>query len=307
MIGRYAFQGASDIATSSQWREFLLKNFPELRDRIGGDIEFMEFGSSAIERMEKIGFWALQKIDGLAASSVTAGAYQKYLDDNGLKMDFESPNQDAINYAQRVMRRTQSSAFFKDVPSAFTRGTLTGNKSVDRLLLQFQSFMLNRWSLIEHDMIRSGIKNKDISQAMNMFFWLAMAGFAEMGLRRLSKEIIAMITGEELDDWSETFAKETVVNTLQNVPFISQGVSLYNYGNIPVPTLSLAQDMGDKIVELRRTKNPDKKLLKALELLVLTTGTATGTPGTMQVSEVIRSAGKDTTRQSRGRRRTQRR
>lgn len=307
MIGRYAFQGASDIATSKQWREFLLKNFPELRDRIGGDIEFMEFGSSAIEKLEKIGFWALQKIDGLAASSVMAGAYQKYLDDNGLKMNFENPNQDAIGYAQRVMRRTQSSAFFKDVPSAFTRGTLTGNKSVDKLLLQFQSFMLNRWSLIEHDMIRSGIKSKDISQAMNMFFWLAMTGFAEMGLRRLSKEIIAMLTGEELDDWSETFAKETVVNTLQNVPFISQGVSLYNYGNIPVPTLSLAQDIGDKIVELRRTKNPDKKLLKVLELLVLTIGTVTGTPGTMQISEVIRSKGRNTTNQRRGRRTSTRR
>ncbi|MCJ7497777.1 MAG: hypothetical protein MUO78_06555, partial [candidate division Zixibacteria bacterium] len=292
LIGRYAFQGASDIATSRQWRAFLSKNFPEVRDRMGGDIELLDFGSSTLEKTEKMGFWALQKIDGLAASSIAAGSYQKYIDEHGLKLDFENPNPEAINYAQRIMRRSQSSAFFKDLPSAFTRGTLTGNKSLDRLLLQFQSFILNRWSLIEHDMIRSGIKNKNIGQAANMFFWLAMAGFAEMGLRRLSKELIALLTGEELDDWSETFSKEAVVNTLQNVPFISQGVSLYNYGNIPVPTLSLMQDIGEKIVTLRRTKDPDKRLLKSLELIVLSTGVAAGMPGTMQLAEFIRSSGK---------------
>ena len=289
MIGRYAFTGASDVATSRQWREFITTNFAEIRDRMGGDIEFLEFGSSAIERAEKAGFWALQKIDGIAAASVAAGAYQKYLDDNGLKMNFNKPNQAAIDYAQLIMRRTQSSAFFKDLPSAFTRGTFTGNKSVDRLMFQFQSFILNRWSLIEHDMLRTGITTKNVSQGMNMFFWLAMAGFAEMALRRLSKEIVAMFTGQDLDDWEETFVKENTVNTLQNIPFISQGVSLYNYGSIPVPALSLVQRMGEKITMMKRTKDPDKKLLQTLELLVLMSGTALGVPGTMQASEIIRS------------------
>lgn len=290
LIGRYAFQGASDVATNREWRAFLMKNFPELRDRVGGDIEFLEFGNTGLEKAERAGFWLLQKIDGITAASIASGAYQKYLDDNGLTLDFENANPEAVAYAQRIVRRSQSSAFFKDLPSAFTRGTLTGNKSVDRLLLQFQSFILNRWSMIEHDMLRAGIKSGNIGQAMSIFLWLSIAGFAEIGLRRLTKELIAMLTGDELDDWSETFTEEAILNSLQNIPFVSQAVSTYNYGNIPVPTLSLLQDMAEKWETLKRTKDPDKKRLKALELLIMTGGTAAGIPGTLQVSEIVRSA-----------------
>jgi len=251
MIGRYAFSGASNIATSPEWRDFLTRNFPEVRDRYGGDIDFAGFGSTSLERFEKAGFWALQQIDGLAAASVVAGAYQKYLDEHDLKLDFTKPSLEGIAEAERVMRRTQSSGFFKDVPSAFTQGTFSGNKSVDRLLFQFQSFILNRWSLIEHDMIRAGIHGKNTSQAMNLFVWLSIAGFAELGLRRLSKEIIAMITGEDLEDWPETFTKEFVVNTLQNIPGISQGVSFYNYGSLPVPSIAIYNQLGQKVTELK--------------------------------------------------------
>jgi len=291
-IGRYAFQGASDIATNPQWRAFLMKNMPELRERSGGDIEFMEFGASTLAKIEKAGFWPLQRADGLAASSIAAGAYAKYLDENGLKLDFENPSQAGIEYAQLIMRRTQSSAFFKDLPSAFTRGAFTGNKSFDRLIFQFQSFMMGRWSEIEHDMIRVGIKTKDVGQAMNIFFFLAMAGLAEMVLRRFTKEMLGMLTGDDPDKWSETFTEEMITNALQNVPFVSAVAGSYNYGNIPIPTISMAQEINEKFQAMKRTKDPDKKVLRILELLVQAGGTAAGLPGTSQASQIIRSASK---------------
>jgi hypothetical protein len=293
LIGRYAFTGASAVATNKQLREFLVKNFPEVRHRLGGDIEFLEFGSSTIEKVERAGFWALQKIDGIANTSIVAGAYQKYLDEHDLLFDPDKVNEDARDYAQLISRRTQSSAFFKDLPSAFTRGTITGNKSIDRLALQFQSFMLNRWSLIEHDMLRAGIKERDAGKLANMFFWMSMAGFAEMGLRRLSKEFIALITGKELDDWPETFTEEFVTNMLQNIPFVSQAMSVYSYGSIPVPSIALANEITNKIKWLRRTNDPDKKLLMGLELLVMTIGAAIGVPGTIQLTEVLHSVGEE--------------
>jgi len=289
LIGRYAWNGASAVATDARWRQFLLENLPELRNRVGGDIDFREFGGTGLERVETLGFYVLQKIDGIAASSVAAGAYMKYLDEHGLGMTFEQANADAVAYAQRVMRRSQASGFYKDLPSAFTRGTFTGNKSVDRLLLQFQTFIMNRWSMIEHDMVRSGIATGNVGRAMNIFLWLALAGFAEMGLRRATKELIAMLTGEELEDWPESFTEELVTNTLQNVPFVSQGVSVHQYGQVPVPTLSLLDSLGGKYMMLKRTKDPDKKTLYALELLIVAGGTAAGLPGTMQVEEIVRS------------------
>jgi hypothetical protein len=288
LIGRYAFQGASDVL-SGEWRKFVIDNFPELRDRIGGDIDFLEFGDTPIQKLERKGFWVLQKIDEIAASAIAIGAYQKYLNDNNIKMSFRKPNAEAISYAQRTMRRSQSSAFYKDLPSGFTRGTLTGNKSIDRLFLQFQSFMMNRWSLIKHDMLRGGIRTKNVTQAANMFFWLAMAGFAEMGLRRLSKEMVAMVTGEDTEEWEETFTEEIVVNLLQNIPFLTQAVSVYNYGQIPVPTIAVMNDMVKQLDIYKKTKDPDKKKIRALEAIITIVGSSAGLPGTRQVTQAITS------------------
>lgn len=288
-IGSYAFKGAKNII-DPRWREFIWNNLPEIRERQGGDIDLLNFGKTSIEKAERAGFWVLQKFDGLTAMSVASGAYEKYMDEHGLIMDFETKNQDAVNYAQLIVRRSQASPFFKDLPSAFTRGTLTGNKSIDRLLLHFQTFILGRWSWIQHDMWRAGVKEKDVGKLMNMFFWAAMTGFAEMGIRRLSKEMIAMFTGGDEEDWTaETFTVDLVKNYMQNIPFISQGMSFVNYGNVPVPTIALIAEIGQKIVTMRRTKDPDKKLLHALELLLLSAGTITGLPGAGQATEIVRS------------------
>jgi hypothetical protein len=288
-IGSYVFAGTVNI-TNPQWRKFIWNNMPEIRERSGGDIDLLNFGKTKIEKAERAGFWVLQKLDGLTAMSITSGAYQKYLDEHGLKMDFETKNQDAINYAQLIVRRSQASSFFKDLPSAFTRGTLTGNKSIDRLLLHFQTFVLNRWSWVRHDMWRMGIKEKDVGKLFNMFFWLAMTGLAELGIRRLSKEMIAMFTGGDEEDWTtETFTLDLAKTYLQNIPFVSQGVSLFNYGNIPVPSIALVSEIAEKIVTMRRTKDPDKKLLHGLELILLSVGTITGLPGGGQAAEIVKS------------------
>jgi len=290
LIGNYAFKGAYDMSTNKDWRVFLKENFPELRDRIGDDPAYIEFqeGRKLINKAERLGFWPLQKLDMLTASSITAGAYEKYMAENGLEVDFSKPNQDGIDYAQHILRRTQSSARFKDLPSAFTQGKLTGNKAIDRAVLQFQSFMLNRWSLIEHDMVRAGIKKGNIGQAANIFMYLSLATIAETSVRRLSKELIARLTGDDLDDWSETFTEELVHNTFQNVPILSQAMSAWNYSNIPVPFLSVWQDIGRKLEAFNNTKNPDKKVKNGIVFYSALIGTLLGIPGTSQFTDIVK-------------------
>jgi len=65
-----------------------------------------------------------------------------------------------------------------------------------------------------------------------------------------------------LDDWvgdvhegndSEQSAKRAVR---------FQGVSVYNYGDIPVPVISILADIGQEYEMLKRTKDPDKKKLQ---------------------------------------------
>ncbi len=289
LIGNYAWRGANDIGTDGEWRKFVWDRFPELRHRMGGEREFREFGDTAIEKIEKAGFWPLRQIDGLAAASVVAGSYRKYMDEHKLTIDFENPNEEGVLFAQLMMRRSQSSGFYKDLPSGLVRGGLTGNVSLDMLLTQFQSFILNRWSYIEHDLWRMGIKEANLGRAVNMFFWLSVAGFAEMGLRRATKELVALLTGEDLPEWEETFTKEIVTNILQNVPFVSQAVSVHEYGQIPVPSLSLMESLFEQYRTLQRTKDPDKQKLHAIELIIKAGGVAAGLPGTMQVADIIKS------------------
>jgi len=290
MIGKYVFDGAWHVATSRKWRVFLKDNFPELRNRIGDDPAYLDFGGKGLKnKIIRTGFWPLQNLDKLTASSIVSGAYSKYLKGKGMKIDFDNPNKDGIEYAQLIMRRTQSSSFFKDAPSALTQGKLTGNKSLDKLILQFQSFMLNRWSLIEHDMIRTGIKTKDAGQAMNIFFFMALAVLAETSVRLVSKEMISAITGNDPPDWKDDFPRNMVRNALSTVPFISQIQGMLNYGSLPVPSLSMLQSISTQIWILKRTKNPDKITQHKILLLMSVAGFSLGVPGTFQAVEVVKN------------------
>ncbi len=303
MIGGKAFEGAFNVATSREWRVFLKENFPELRSRGADDPAYLEFGGQEIiDKAGRAGFWALRNLDALTASSITAGAYASAVEEKGGVVDLSKPDPDAIVEAQRLLRRTQASPFAKDLPSAISQGGLTGNVSMDKLILQFQTFMLNRWSIIRHDMYRAGIKEGNMGKAMNIAIFLMLANFAEIGIRRFGKEVIASMTGEELSDWPETYKDEAVATMLGNVPVVSQIVSSVNYGSIPVPSV----EMGNKIVERLQAANNSKKdstrdrnLARALTLAI---GVVFKIPGTVQGEQIVKAlTGSEETQVSIGR------
>jgi len=215
--------------------------------------------------------------------------------DLGLEVDLDNPNADAIQQAQLLMRRSQASAFFKDLPPVLTRGGLTGNVSLDKLILQFQTFMLNRWSTIRYDMLELGIVNADTrstKDVMNFAFWLTIANASEMYIRRISNQVIAWATGSDEDDWEETFTQKVVLQAMSNVPFVSQISGSLIYGNIPVPAISISQKLverggatakgiiaGDDIEDIAKN---------AFIFTLLAGGLFTGAPGILQAEQVIR-------------------
>lgn len=283
MIGRYAFTGSMDVATSKRWREFLTKNFPEIRDREADDPAFMELSDRKwLARMTKIGLGPLKKLDLYAASSITAGAYQKYLNEHGQTLDFEKPNKDAIAYAELMLRRTQASMFFKDVPLAISRGALTGNRSLDKVLFQFQNFALNNWSLIRHDLWRAGIREKNPAKAVRIFTWLTLATLAEVGLRDLA----GLLTGIDDDDPVE---KEMAQEALNKVPFLSHLVSAIVYQDVPIPVVSTLMRIPKGIGRMLFGKEPETKA-RGLVTAVEGAGRVAGIPGAAQVGQTAREA-----------------
>lgn len=288
--GNYVGAGILKVA-DPEWRKFLWNNFPEIRERTGDDQAYLDMGGNGIVGdVRQAGFWALKQVDSLSASAVAIGAYTKAVEENGGMVDLNNPDPEAIQEAQLLMRRTQSSAFAKDTPALLTQGALTGNVSLDKLIFQFQSFMLNRWSLIKHDMWALGVKNGDTKQSLNVATWLLLATAAEIGIRRLSKELIAALIGDDLKPWEDTINKEAATTALSTVPFVSQAVSAFEYGSVPVPSIGMAIQIGDRLKWAAQSKSPEKKAQHYTEAAVLLTGATFGIPGTLQTEQVIRGS-----------------
>lgn len=285
--GGYVARGVTQV-TNPEWRKFLKENIPEIRERGGDDPAYIDLGGNGIVgNVREAGFWALKNVDLMTASAVAAGAYTKSVEDRGGEVDLSNPDPVAIQEAQLMMRRTQSSVFAKDSPAILTQGSLTGNVSVDKLIFQFQSFMLNRWSLIKHDMWNAGIREGKTAQALNIATWLLLANAAEVGIRRLSKELIGLLTGDEPKDWEETIDKEAVITLLGNVPFVSAGVNSLEYGSSPIPALSVAAQITDQLKWAALSKDPDKKARHLTDAAMIGVGVALGVPGTIQAESIF--------------------
>jgi len=292
--GNYVAQGSYNIGTSREWRQFILNNFPEVRERVGDDQAYLDGGPEGIvKNIREAGYWALKEIDALVASSVAAGAYIRAVESRGGEVDFSKPDADAITEAQMMMRRTQSSPFAKDSPALFTQGRMSGNVSLDKAILQFQSFMFNRWSLIKHDMWELGIKQGDMARAMNVATWLIIANIAEMGLRRGAEEIVSAITGDDEDRDEDEITQKAILTTLNNVPFVSQAVSTFEYGGVPVPSVGMLYRIGNELRWVAQSEDEDKRMQHALSAIGLIAGTTYGLPGTIQAESIMRKSLKD--------------
>lgn len=285
IIGNYAFKGANNI-TDQRWRTFL-KQFPELRDRMADDPSYLESGFKSLEKVQRYGYMPLQKLDSITASAIVSGAYQKYMDEHGKTVSLDgAPDPDGINYAEMVLRRTQSSAFFKDIPLVLTRGKV-GGRSVTKALLQFQNFLLNAWSLLRHEGIRRGIGQKRFTEAYRIFMWTGMSIFAATAIREGIKQALSVISEKDDDEEDEEywFAKKYLKEMLGYVPFVSQGMSVYSYGSFPVPSLSIFGDV-DLAAGQIQGKKTDTQLRGWIRAGAIF-GKLFGIPGTVQTQQIL--------------------
>jgi hypothetical protein len=159
--------------------------------------------------------------------------------------------------------------------------------------------MLNRWSIIKHDMAAVGIGQGKTKQAMNVAVWLLLANMAEVGLRRLSKEMIQfMFDSDDLEPWEETIQKEAVMTLVGNVPIAGNIVNSMEYGSAPVPSVSLMNNIFRKGSYALQSKDPAKKAKHTASAVLVTTGVSLGIPGTMQADQMLRAATQESNKKS---------
>ncbi len=284
----WAFKGVVDIANDANWRNFVMDNFPEVRKAVGDDVAFREFGQDMLGKLQQAGMKPLQILDGLMRSSAACGAYQKLAAEKGIAVDLDNPDKELILEATKLMRQSQGSSFFKDQPLAITSDFgLLDNKSLNKTVLTFQSFMLNRWDNLNRQIWRIGIKSKDYKKAGMALLWIMTFGIgAEVGLRRLSKAILAGF--KEDDKRKDSIMKDILLNTAQTIPIFGQLVSSIMYASNPVPIINAMTDIIEGLGSVLTGKSGTTKAKGA----VRTAGAIAalgGVSGAGQLSQFIQS------------------
>jgi hypothetical protein len=264
-----------------------------VRKAVGDDVAFREFGDNFLSKVAQKGLAPLQALDGLMRSTAVAGAYQRIAAEKGIEVNLSNPDKQIIQEATKLMRQSQGSSFFKDQPLSITTSFgLMDNRSLNKTILTFQSFMLSRWDNLQRQIWRMGIKEKKYGKAIMSFLWMVIIAAAmEEGIRRGVKYGISkatgLITGKEDEADSDSFAKNAVLNIIQGVPVMGQLVSSMEYASNPVPVLNTFDQLRKGLDSMWGGKELRTKIRGGVSMAGAA-GTLLGIPGSSQVAQIVK-------------------
>jgi hypothetical protein len=278
-IGAYAFRGTR-LIIDEEWRGFMRENSSEMRNRSGGDIAFERvIHNEVIPRIQDKAMYPIKFLDFYTAGAVWTGAYQKKMDELGLSVDLKNPNQEALKYANLVVRKTQASGNFKDLPPA----VVNEYRTVSKLFFKFGTFVLNRWSYIAEDLPDKMKNNKQLAAQQLVFLSLSIAAEAS---------VTALYYGLMHDDDDEDVSKKEKIarsmssSLIQTIPFFGQIWSSLNYGTTPMPLIEVVNKFFDSLAQVYSAKKLETKEKHALRALSYAVGTIYGIP-TAQAQQLL--------------------
>lgn len=287
LIGNWAFQGAKDI-WSPEWRVFVKINSSTLAQRMGDDPAFEEFNTSALD---KTVFAPTKWTDGKTATAVFIGAYQKYLHDNGLQMDFNRPNVDGILYAEKIVTKTQGGGNFKDLPLMITKGIGLGSfPAWSKTVTQFQSPVFFKWANLTSTGARA-MQEGNYKLAGQIAMYNIVGTMSEMMIRHASKAAImagvAAVLGVGFKEKEEIgFLQDFFETMLGNIPMVGNAVSLFAYEKMPAPSLQAAFDIVESSHNVFASDDPDKKAKWILTVALQLAGVGFGVPLTFKAASI---------------------
>jgi hypothetical protein len=297
LVGPGTMHNLGTLLVDREWRQFLVNNLPEIANRVGNDPQFIElYDNSSWDSIRKkiatVGFYPIQRMDLWAAASVGITAYKKYLRDNNIPLDLSNPNLDAVRYAELMVRRTQSSGAFKDVPLAISRGRgITGNKSLNSALLQFTNFTLNQWSLLTYEGMTANDSPKDALRAFGIWTFAGMSMYIGQLMRMGYYDLISDLFGGGGDD-ERAISDRLMTEGLQAIPYFSPFMSSVIYGGQMVPVFdTLVSTAGGALQTVRGIMAADDdRTLRGLLALGTGAGKLAGIPGMTEVEKFGREA-----------------
>lgn len=300
-VGPDYFVKGARAALGDDAQAWIAKNMAEISARHGAEPAQEELESAtgipkglgkAWDTGRKYGFWVARNIDRIAAQSTAIGAYQRELALAGKDPDNwmnEPVDRTRVNKALTLMRRSVASPLYKDIPQALARGTgVFENASVARTLLAFQNIFLDQWSNLRHDLVRSGIQEKNPGRALAMGATLASVILLETGIVQGTRAATNAVTGNKDKD-KEGFGDTLLKDSLRRFPFMGQLMQMALYGRTGVPLFDSITESAKAAGGAITGKKPvtrEKNAVKAAAGVA----TLAGVPGAGQVGELIQKA-----------------
>ncbi|MDY0218835.1 MAG: SNF2-related protein [Candidatus Cloacimonas acidaminovorans] len=286
-IGTSALTGFIDVTSSKKKRDFIVAVSMQMRTTVGDDPIYGEIQPTAFkQKAQEVGMWAIKKVDLMARAGVWWGAYEMYLKNRGLEVDYNNPDQEAVLFADKIVRKTQATSDFKDLPPLLTQKYRTYGK----LLLQFQNFGLFQFAYMRND-VKYNISN-DIGKASWQIAMISLSVITVFSIREAISN--ALYGGDDEDE--ESFIAKYFWEMGQIVPVL--GSMLYGVrGLIKNPNIyqALSVKTGIPVIDtavmgLREagmtaiSKKPDTIAKHAIGVTSVA-GQMSGIPGSLQTSQ----------------------
>lgn len=177
------------------------KNSIEQRLRAADDPAFTQLSlSGRLTQVQEQGYRAIKYTDAHTARGIWLAAYTKKLSDKGKQFkvdDFKEGigvDQDAVDFADMIVRKSQGSGKFQDLPLFLTNK----DKRLWTWLFQFQSFLLSQSQIVTHDALYSVLRSMQGKSAIS---FKDAAGFTALTLPAvggglyIEQEISRFLTG----------------------------------------------------------------------------------------------------------------
>lgn len=288
LIGNWAYQGAMDI-WSKDWRDFAKKNSVLLANRIGDDPAFEEFNEGVLDKA----FVPTKWTDGKTAMAVFIGAYQKYLSDHKMSVDFTKPNIDAILYAENIVTATQGGGQFMELPLMITKGIGLGDLPAwSKTVTQFQSPVFFKWANLTSTGARA-VREGNYKLAAQIALYNLAGTAAELMVRNATKALLLAGVGavlsvnfkeeEEKELWLEFF--ETMIG---NIPMVGNATSLFAYEKLPAPSLQAVMGFIQSGHNAFASEDEDKKAKWATVAAIQLAGIGFGVPLTFKAASIAK-------------------
>lgn len=254
-----------------------------LKQRQGGELAITEElkkakGEGIKDRLTRTGFKWISATDLKTAAGVQEAVRKVFVEEGMTEAE-------ALREAEFVMQMSQGSSSIAYRPHVLAKGEGA------RTWFTFQTFVLNRWGLIIHDIITSKIAKGTAREKLAGLVSLGIIMLAGASEDEAREWVYKLVSGKEMKADNRSTVEKTFVNLMSTMPFFGNIIDAASTGRDTYPPAMQVLVKGSKgMKQLLTGKDADKRLKGLLNALESGLAIGVGFPGTAQFFDLLERA-----------------